>query len=58
MVRQYAVETLQSSSDEELFLYLLQLVQALRYEPEPAPAHGNNICCRYEVIQLLKIGLL
>lgn len=33
-VRQYAVDTLQSASDDELHTYLLQLVQALRYEPE------------------------
>ena len=32
MVRQYAVERLSCSSDEDLLLYLLQLVQALRYE--------------------------
>ncbi len=37
-VRQYAVDTLQSASDEELLTYLLQLVQALRYEPE----NGND----------------
>ena len=33
MVRQYAVETLKSASDEDLLTFLLQLVQALRYEP-------------------------
>lgn len=32
-VREYAVETLRSASDEELLTFLLQLVQALRYEP-------------------------
>lgn len=31
-LRQYAVERLQQSSDEELLLYMLQLVQALKYE--------------------------
>jgi phosphatidylinositol 3-kinase len=33
-VRSYAIETLSSSSDEELHLYLLQLVQALKYEED------------------------
>ena len=32
-VRQYAVERLEHATDAELQLYLLQLVQALRYEP-------------------------
>jgi hypothetical protein len=32
IVRQYAVETLRLASDEELLSFLLQLVQALRYE--------------------------
>ncbi|XP_057305578.1 phosphatidylinositol 3-kinase catalytic subunit type 3-like isoform X2 [Hydractinia symbiolongicarpus] len=34
-VRQYAVSRLKQSSDEDLLLYLLQLVQALRYDVEP-----------------------
>ena len=33
IVRHYAVETLQTATDEELLTFLLQLVQALRYEP-------------------------
>jgi len=33
-VRMYAVDTLHIASDEELLTYLLQLVQALRYEPD------------------------
>uniref|UniRef100_A0A6A7FT86 Phosphatidylinositol 3-kinase catalytic subunit type 3 n=1 Tax=Hirondellea gigas TaxID=1518452 RepID=A0A6A7FT86_9CRUS len=32
-VRQYAVKRLGESSDDDLMLYLLQLVQALKYEP-------------------------
>lgn len=32
VIRQYAVNVLRSASDEELHLFLLQLVQALRYE--------------------------
>ena len=31
-VRRYAVKILDKSSDDELVLYLLQLVQALKYE--------------------------
>jgi phosphatidylinositol 3-kinase len=38
VVRHYAVTTLQRASDDELMDYLLQLVQALRYEPERASA--------------------
>jgi phosphatidylinositol 3-kinase len=32
-VREYAVEILRNASDDQLLLFLLQLVQALRYEP-------------------------
>jgi len=35
MVRAFAVDTLRRASDEELLTYLLQLVQALRYEAPP-----------------------
>lgn len=35
IVRSHAVLALQSTSDEELLQFLLQLVQALRYEPPP-----------------------
>eukprot|EP00956_Cyclotella_meneghiniana_P001471 scaffold1630_cov107-Cyclotella_meneghiniana.AAC.1 len=34
LVRSYAIETLSSAPDEELHLYLLQLVQALKYEED------------------------
>jgi phosphatidylinositol 3-kinase len=34
-VREYAVSILRSASDDELLTFLLQLVQALRYEPSP-----------------------
>ena len=34
VVRVHAVKTLERSSDDELIDYLLQLVQALRYEPD------------------------
>ena len=37
MIRQYAVDVLRTASDEELHLFLLQLVQALRYEPALSP---------------------
>ena len=33
IVRKYAVDVLGNASDEELQIFLLQLVQALRYEP-------------------------
>jgi len=39
VVRQYAVETLKKASDEDLLTFLLQLVQALRYEP---PVTGDD----------------
>jgi phosphatidylinositol 3-kinase len=35
-VRAYAVDRLRRSSDDELLMYLLQLVQALRYERRPS----------------------
>lgn len=35
IVREYAVSILRSASDDELLTFLLQLVQALRYEPSP-----------------------
>jgi phosphatidylinositol 3-kinase len=38
-VRSYAVERLKKADDEELQLYLLQLVQALKYE---APGEGDD----------------
>lgn len=34
VVRRFAVEALSSASDAELLAYMLQLVQALRYEPD------------------------
>jgi hypothetical protein len=37
IVRRYAVETLESASDDDLLTYLLQLGQALRYEPHAPP---------------------
>ncbi|RAK75073.1 phosphatidylinositol 3-kinase VPS34 [Aspergillus fijiensis CBS 313.89] len=40
-VRSYAVERLRKSDDEELLLYLLQLVQALKYEENPEGAAGD-----------------
>jgi len=40
LVREYAVEILRTASDDELQTFLLQLVQALRYEP--GAAGGDN----------------
>jgi Phosphoinositide 3-kinase family, accessory domain (PIK domain) len=33
VVRRFAVDALRTASDQELLAYMLQLVQALRYEP-------------------------
>jgi len=45
LVRSYAIDTLSKSSDEELRLYLLQLVQALKYEEDVSggTSGGNEI---------------
>ncbi|RAL08605.1 phosphatidylinositol 3-kinase VPS34 [Aspergillus homomorphus CBS 101889] len=40
-VRSYAVERLRKADDEELLLYLLQLVQALKYEESPEGNAGD-----------------
>ena len=44
-VRSYAIETLSSAPDEELHLYLLQLVQALKYEEDVSGgiSGGDNV---------------
>lgn len=47
-VRSYAVRRLEKAGDEELLLYLLQLVQALKYErltssPDQAPGQGSTL---------------
>ncbi|RYE96300.1 MAG: hypothetical protein EOO41_04750, partial [Methanobacteriota archaeon] len=41
-VREFAVRALSSASDDDLVLYLLQLVQALRYEPDLRPSGGSG----------------
>ena len=41
IVRKYAIDTLKMRSDEEMVLYMLQLVQALRYEPEHVTSDGT-----------------
>lgn len=41
-VRRYAVARLQQASDEDLLLYLLQLVQALKYE------NFDDICAKHQ----------
>ncbi len=40
-MREYAVEVLRSAADEELLTFLLQLVQALRYEPTPSAPEAS-----------------
>ena len=41
-VRQYAIDILHTASDEEVKLFLLQLVQALRHEPEGEGIYGHG----------------
>ncbi|KAF2086545.1 phosphatidylinositol 3-kinase [Saccharata proteae CBS 121410] len=41
-VRAYAVERLRKADDEELLLYLLQLVQALKFEPSVEVEAGSD----------------
>jgi len=41
-VREFAVEVLRSASDAELLTFLLQLVQALRYEPFVASSSSSS----------------
>ena len=41
-VRAYAVDRLRQSDDDELLLYLLQLVQALKFERIPAEPHDGS----------------
>jgi phosphatidylinositol 3-kinase len=41
-VRAYAVDRLRKADDEELLLYLLQLVQALKFEPQRTNVEGDT----------------
>ena len=55
LVRQYAVDVLRNASDDELRILLLQLVQALRYEPavdvgDIANIQSKNDCANIAVI--------
>ena len=45
-VRSHAVEVLQRTEDEELLYYLLQLVQALRYEAKTHSRLSNFLIAR------------
>eukprot|EP01102_Stenamoeba_stenopodia_P008403 TRINITY_DN2413_c0_g1_i3.p1 TRINITY_DN2413_c0_g1~~TRINITY_DN2413_c0_g1_i3.p1 ORF type:complete len:756 (-),score=166.31 TRINITY_DN2413_c0_g1_i3:142-2073(-) len=46
-VREYAVSRLEEANDDEIMSYLLQLVQALRYEkPGKKPSLTNFLICR------------
>ena len=42
LVREYAIETLDKAEDGELRLYLLQLVQAIKYEAEEDDGEGGD----------------
>lgn len=63
MIREYAVNILRSASDDELLTYLLQLVQALRYEAIVPQTSNNNVATAvtglddYNVIDNLSTGL-
>ncbi|GAA6011669.1 hypothetical protein JCM10207_004202 [Rhodosporidiobolus poonsookiae] len=49
-VRAYAVRQLERADDEELMLYLLQLVQALKFEPtasSPSPSASTSASLRH-----------
>jgi len=52
LVRSYAVERLRESNDEDLQLYLLQLVQALKYE-HIATASGEDITDKSSLARFL-----
>ena len=43
VVRAYAVERLRKADDDELLMYLLQLVQALKFEPQSAKEGENDM---------------
>ena len=43
LVRAYAIDTLASAPDEELSLYLLQLVQALKFENIQETGSSNQV---------------
>ncbi|GAM88869.1 hypothetical protein ANO11243_069030 [Dothideomycetidae sp. 11243] len=62
-VRTYAVDRLRKADDEELLLYLLQLVQALKFEPDAkadeTAAHADSSLAGFLVArsaQNLKLG--
>lgn len=44
VVRQYAISKLEQAPDEDLLLYLLQLVQALKYEDIKRIEEGKFLC--------------
>ena len=49
VVRSFAVETLRGANDAELLAYLLQLVQALRYEPRTSPIDVSEVALQWDV---------
>ena len=55
IVRQYAIDTLQEAGDEMLLRYLLQLVQALRYEPEGMSSPIHDFSPHYSSFTLLPL---
>ena len=52
LVRSYAIDTLDRSGDDELSLYLLQLVQALKYDDLPSEAEEKEMDSKKELSSL------
>lgn len=57
-VRQYAVERLRKASDHELELYLLQLVEALKFEVRPKKTGGLSSLARFLINRAVKNPIL
>lgn len=53
-VRRYAISRLRQAPDDEILLYLLQLVQALKYENFKTIQEGNEVC----LTEIYNFGLL
>uniref|UniRef100_A0A060TBU9 Phosphatidylinositol 3-kinase VPS34 n=1 Tax=Blastobotrys adeninivorans TaxID=409370 RepID=A0A060TBU9_BLAAD len=53
-VRQYAVERLKKATDHELELYLLQLVEAIKFEPRPGSSSGKSYLTKFLIGRAVK----
>lgn len=56
-VRRYAISRLQQAPDDEILLYLLQLVQALKYENFKTIQDGNKYLSVLKAMTMLKVRL-